>query len=109
MAKRTFTLTADGDTLIRTIPRLPNNFFATIFCTGTFGSGTVTIKLSPDGGTTKVDAADAAGTVAFTAAGVKNLETGYGSNNSTDDGIKVYASLAGSTNPDINITVFDNQ
>ena len=112
MAKFTKNVTEDGDTLLRTVPRTnDDSFFATLFCTGAFDGATVTIKLSPDDGTTKVIAKDGGGSdVAYTAADVKNFALGYGSNSSRDDGIKVYATVTDAgVSTDIDITLFDNQ
>lgn len=83
-------------------------FKATIAVSGSFGGGTVTLQMSPDGGTTKINLRDVTGTIAsITANDAYNIELGYGSTNG--DNIKLYASMAGATAPDVDIAVFDNQ
>lgn len=81
----------------------------TVFLTGTFGGGTATIQVSPDGGTTWVDALDSGLNVAaFTSDGYANITL-----QGTEAGAKVPAllsvDLASSSSPDLDITVFDNR
>lgn len=65
--------------------------FYQVLASGTFGSGTLTLNLSPDGGTTYYAAAT------LTAAGVMTVNV--------KSGDKVKVSLAGATSPDIDIAV----
>jgi hypothetical protein len=83
-------------------------WFATVYIYGTFGSGTVTLFSSPDGGTTKVPLKDASNTaISATTAGMFNVRLGDGNKN-TDAPI-IYATLAGSTNPALTVAIFDNR
>lgn len=110
MAKYTATFAADAsNTYVCTVhkTRQSNDFYATVVLSGGFGSGTLTMLLSPDGGTTKVALSDASGTViSKTSAGTINIRLGVGGTNS--DSPIIYATLAGSTNPTLTLTVFDN-
>ena len=106
------TISAYGSTLLcRAIKTAgKDRYLATIACYGgggnDFGSGTVTIKVSPDGGTTLITAQKADGTdVTFTADGVQNVELGFGN---SQEGMDIYAVMAGSTSPTVNVTIFDN-
>ncbi len=66
--------------------------FVTLLAAGTFGSGTITVQASPDGGTTWID------TIAtLTAAGVVNFISGAG--------VTYRLNLTGSTTPSINAWV----
>jgi len=111
MAKYTTIFAADAaNQKIMTvkIPGTATEWFANAYIYGTFGSGTVTLFASPDGGTTKVALKDAiSGTaITTTAAAMFTLRLGSGSTNS--DNIILYATLAGSTNPALNVAIFDN-
>jgi len=112
MAKYTATLAADGSTAVCQIDRRradTNNWQATAFVRGTFGSGTVVLQFSPDGGTTKITGKDWTGTaLSATAASMFVLQPmGNGSHN--DHFITVYATISGSTNPAITVELFDNR
>jgi len=110
MSKHTAEITADGTVALANInkPANADKYFATIMISGsTFGSGTVTIQASPDGGVTKITVPDSTGVdFSATAATIRNIELGCGSSNG--DFITLYAVMTGSTNPDVTITVFDN-
>lgn len=81
---------------------------ATIFATGTFSAGTVTIQASPDGGTTKVNLRDITGeVVAITQDDVYNVRLGNG--RKLGDYIQLYATMAGAGTPAVAISVFDNR
>lgn len=112
MAKYTKTLTVDSDTAICVIERRragTNAWQATVFTYGTFGSGTVLLKASPDGGTTKLALKDFNGTaISSTAASVFNTQP-FGNGTHLMDYITIYASLTGSTNPSITVDLFDNR
>lgn len=80
----------------------------TVFATGTFDSGTITIQASPDQGSTLVTLKDTGGTtVSITADDVYNIRTGYAGKNGEEIGI--YATMVGATSPDVQITAFDNR
>lgn len=109
MAKYTATITADGSTQLAVIQRRKDapRWMGTVSLSGTFGSGTYTLQWSPDGGTTKISIPDANGTTGYTAATVLNLDLGNGSH-LTDSPI-LYVLCAGSTNPSVTVTLFDNR
>lgn len=111
--KHSISFNADGSTLIGRIPKIEgaDRYFATIFAYSGggsgFGGGTLTIQLSPNGGTTKVNASKPDGNaLAFTANGAQNIETAYGN---SQNGIDVYATLSGSTTPNVIVDLFDNR
>ena len=111
MAKYSASFTADASTYICDIHRRrdANDWFGNVLVSGTFGSGTVAIQVSPDGGTTKITLnQDGTATAASgTAAAVYNIKLGNPSKNT--ETYKLYATLTGSTNPAISVVVFDNQ
>ncbi len=112
MAKYTKTLIVDGDVAVCQIDRRKvdsNNWQATVFIYGTFGSGTMAIKLSPDGGTTKLATKDWTGTAISTATAALFTTQPVGNGSHLSDFITVYASLSGSTNPSITVDIFDNR
>jgi hypothetical protein len=75
----------------------------TAFVTGTFGGGTATPQLSPDGGTTWVTIQDAAGDVTFTENGAFNFEVF----SDPIQPIEFSVNLTGATSPNITIVVTD--
>lgn len=83
-------------------------FEGTAFVSGTFGSGTVTLFVSPDGGTTKVPLLNTAGTAISIAAAAMAMFRLAGSGSTNSDSMMIYATLAGSTNANLNVTVYDN-
>jgi hypothetical protein len=89
---QTYNLTADGSTAA-----LQTNGVVNVAAYGTFGGGTLTIQASYDGGTTYFDLTDANSAAgAFTANGALNVEVGEADLRFT---------LAGSTSPNLNISV----
>lgn len=73
-----------------------------------FGSGTVTLQASPDGGTTKINLRDVAGTlVSITDDDAYNIRLGNGNN--LADTITLYATMAGATAPTVQVAVYDNR
>lgn len=89
-------------------PRSADTYYASIFVSGTFGNGTVSLQGSPDGGTTKITLADANGdAMTFTANGMKNVSLGCA--NKISEELEIYASIATATSPAISIAVFDNK
>lgn len=108
--KITTNITADGTYQIataNTTRSLGKMWEATIFATGTFGSGTVTFKMSPDGGTTKIDMTDWANTVRTLTANGYVLTGPLGVGDRNSEYITLYAVMSGSTNPAVAINVFD--
>lgn len=109
MGRHTQTITADGDVLLADVVKAAgkDRYFATVSVFGsTFGSGTVTMKYSPDGGTTKLDITDTAGNaLTFTANGGRNIELAFGAGSTP---LKIYASMGSSTSPNVNVYLDDN-
>lgn len=102
-------ITADGDYLVATVHRrvTANDWTALVYAAGTFGSGTVAWKFSPDGGTTKIPLKDEGGSAASsTAAASFVIHMGDGS--TLSDAPLVYASVSGSTGASLTVGLFDN-
>lgn len=91
-------------------PRASDIYLATVSLYGTFGGGTVTLFMSPDGGTTKIPLIDDLTGSAFslTSARCFDIQMGTGNGSASSNEIKLYATLAGSTSPNLNLTVHDN-
>lgn len=109
MALYTSTITADGDTKLIDVrlPRGKDKWVASVYIYGTFGSGTATLKASPDAGTTKITLKDSLGNnIATTAAAVYLVELGGTDKNAFSQGL--YLTLSGATNPNLTVRVFDN-
>lgn len=112
MAKYTLTFAADASlSKVCTVNRrnMAQEWFANSFVYGTFGGGTVTLFVSPDGGTTKIALKDAISGTAIsvaTTAAMNSIRLGNGGTNS--DALIIYATLAGSTNPAMTVAIFDN-
>jgi len=88
----------------------PNNGatpFQSVYASGNFGGGTLTVQISNDNGSTWFAATDSAGSVAFTANGAATLYLLGSGDNIAVNQIKVRGTLAGSTSPDINLTIAD--
>lgn len=105
--KHSITFAADGTAYLATVVRRhadATDFVATVSYSGTFGSGTVKLQWSPDGGTTKIDIPSSSSTSA-TVIGLGPL------GNATKNGDEplIYAVLTGSTNPSLVVTMFDNR
>jgi len=107
------TVSADGNTDITWKParkETPNRATVYVFGGGgnDFGSGTVTVQVSPDGGTTFIDIPDQSGTaITFTANGVTNFEL-YGNGDPISTGsVQIRLALAGSTAPTVRYVIDD--
>lgn len=112
--KHTATLDQDASVALCEVHRTVglDIFEATVLVYGTggnnFGSGTVTLQASPDGGTTKINLRDVAGTlVNIVDNDAYNIRLGNG--NSLGDSITLYATMAGATSPSVQVDVFDNR
>lgn len=111
MAKYTASLSAQNtNTKLFTVHKPRNGSDSctfTVAVSGTFGTGTVTINISPDAGVTLIPLAPISGTSgAFTANGAMTFKVGNGDTNSGAPAI--YASIATAINPSITITAYDN-
>lgn len=109
MAKATQTITTNGDTLIGSLGSASEQPFAiaTLFAQGTWGGGTITWKISYDGGTTLINIKDNNGVVMTSSANdTFNISTGM--TNKASDVIKIYATLSGATSPSLTVGFFDN-
>jgi len=96
------TLTADGSTTGRKIynSRMGKEDTYNVYVFGTFGSGTVTVETSPDSGTTYVSVGSDG---VFTANGQVQLTL----KSDAETPVLIRATIAGSTSPDVDITLFD--
>jgi len=105
----TTNITANGNYKIATPDGIRHDrWFASIYISGNFGAGTVTLFTSPDNGTTLIPATNSSG-VAFstTTNAMTDISLGFARN--LQGKITVWATLAGATAPNLNVAVFDNQ
>ena len=102
----TLTLTANGRESLRLYnhPTGQANRVSYI-ASGTFDSGTVSVQLSPDAGSTWVDNIDNGSPVAFTAADARAIEA----NSDSNAPVVLGFNLTGATSPSITIKVYDNR
>lgn len=110
MAKRTTqTLLANGTLALGAVrkKRDLDSWTGLFVAYGTWGSGTLTWQFSPDGGTTKLTIKDLSGND-ITSTADDNFLTNFATGSSNDDPIFLYATLAGATNPNIKVIVYDN-
>ena len=107
------TVSADGNTDLTWKPLrkdTPNRATVWVYGGGgnNFGSGTVTLQASPDGGTTFIDIPDAGGTaVTFTADGVSNFEIYANGDLTTGKVVQLRLAVSGSTSPTIRYIIDD--
>lgn len=107
------TVSADGNTDIDWKParkESPNRATLYVFGGGgnNFGSGTVTLQASPDGGTTFIDVPDQAGaSITFTANGMTNFELYANGDPVAGERVEIRLALAGSTSPTIRYVIDD--
>lgn len=110
--KNELNVTGDtADVLLATVHRRreSQSYAASVFVQGSFGSGTATLQVSPDGGTTKYTIVDAAGEDAvFSANGYTNFVLGGGSEN-IGEAPQIYVNLAGASGANLNVILFDNR
>jgi hypothetical protein len=113
MARYSITMGADASlTYVCDVHKVRehNDWQATAFVYGTFGSGTVTLHVSPDGGTTKVPLLNTAGTAISIATAGAMVRTQLAGNESFNgQAMKIYATLSGSTAPALNVVIYDNR
>ena len=89
---------------------MPNRGTIWVFGGGgnNFGSGTVTLQGSPDGGTTFMDILDQLGVaVTFTVDGVSNFELYASGNLVTAERVLIRLALTGSTSPTLRYIIDD--
>lgn len=110
MAKYTASLTAQNTNVYICdihANRGYERWFASAMAGGAFGTGTVTFNLSPDQGVTlypmNQDGTNSA--ASLTATGALNLASGMQDTNLC---LRLYASIGAATNPNVSITVCDN-
>lgn len=107
------TVTVDGNTDRNWKParkETPNRATVSVFGGGgnNFGSGTVTLQHSPDGGTTFIDIIDQSGTaITFTADKTVNFELYGNANNISAETNRIRLALAGSTAPTLRYIIDD--
>jgi len=83
----------------------------TVFAFGTFGSGTLALEVSPDGGSTWIPVTESGIAVALTSDGVRNVKTQSSSGNSSNNGeadfpVTISVILSGSTAPTIEVVFY---
>lgn len=109
MARHIANLTADGRSTAFPMYQARSggdSSLKEIYVQGTFGSGTATLQVSADGGTTWVDATDDNGTsITFAANGVRNVQI----SSDAQAPVLISINLAGSTSPDLNLIIFENR
>lgn len=106
MALYTTTFTADGSNLLCNVKKSNGAYEASVSFSGGFGSGTGTIQVSYDGGTTKTTVAAADGQTAISTTAEKSFYFKLGQSSSNTP-IKLYATLTGSTNPTLTVNLAD--
>lgn len=111
MAKYTTNFSVDASlTQLASVhpPRGKEQWEATVAIQGTFGGGTVTLFQSLDGGTTKIQVRDLSGTLYSTMSNDTFIWSIPGLPDSRASEIRLYATLAGSTSPNLSIIIMDN-
>ena len=101
------TLEANGSTDWATIVN-PNNGatpYQMIAASGTFGSGSLALEMSVDGGTTAFAITDSVGAVALTAAG--GVVTNILGDGNLPSQVKIRATLSGATSPSVTVIITD--
>lgn len=104
-------ITANGTVLVGTLSQKsmrPSDNKIGIHAHGSFGGGTLTFQYSFDGGTTKATLKDGAGSsatdVSYTASGGFTWDSPVSTGGTP---INLYAVLSGSTSPDIDVRIID--
>lgn len=110
MAKHTVSLTgSSGSEVIGKTNNTPNGadgYGGTVFIKNNSGTGTITLQMSPDGGTTKYTVKDVTGTdITGTSNGAFSFVTGIG--NKVSEYITFYATLSGGSSADFDVILFD--
>lgn len=98
------TITADGSVDFDIYPTAGSNVHS-IYVVGDFGSGTVSLFTSPDNKTTFVAINDSTGSaISYTANGATNFEVQ--SSATPGEEVALRATLAGATDPDVDVILF---
>ena len=103
------TLAADGQTAEVSLSNPNNgaNIFQNVYAFGTFGAGTATLQVSPDGGTTWIDVTDGISTVSFTSNGGQRTFILGNANPILAEQIKLRFNLTGSSTPSVTFVIED--
>lgn len=83
------------------------NWMGAMLAYGTWGGGTVTWYISPDGGTTKIPWKDISGN-SYSATADDNFTTNWGRGSTNNDMPQIYVGIGAATNPSITIECYDN-
>jgi len=83
------------------------NWIGAMLIYGTWGGGTATFYISPDGGTTKIPWKDVSGNT-FAATADDNFTTNWGRGSTNSDMPQIYVGIGGATNPSLTIDCYDN-
>lgn len=115
MALKTLTISADtSGTFLASVHRRRDapHYLATCLIYGgggnNFGSGTVSLHLSPDGGTTLIPINDLSGNPVATTGNLSLPKIELGNPSTNTDTLKIYVVVSGSTSPTIKINWYDN-
>lgn len=109
MTKYVVNITSNADFYIADVNKKRDfyEWFGTFISYGAWGGGTITYKISPDGGTTKIALQDASGT-SITSTADDNFTVNLANGSRNSDAPKLYASMAGATTPNVNVVLYDN-
>lgn len=109
MATQSISVTEDGTFLVGELSKnygREYDFNFAVQFSGTFGSGTLTFSISPDGGTSKIPLRDGPNgsdnLISHTSDGQFLIDI-----NSFDTLQELYVTLSGATNPDITVLLHD--
>lgn len=109
MAKYTVPITANGDYFICNLTKSGRlneyRYAANVY--GTFGGGTVTLKISTDAGVTKVALMDASGSP-ITSTANDNYTGQWGNGSTNSDAPQLYATMSGAAGASVTYDFFDN-
>ena len=103
-------ITANGDYYVADVNKKRDfyEWFGTFLAYGTWGGATVTFKISPDGGTTKLALKDASGTD-ITSTADDNFTVNLAGGAANNDAPKLYASVTNATGTtSLRVVLYDN-
>lgn len=109
MTRYAINITTNGATYICDVIKKRDfrTWDAGVIAAGAFGGGTITMGISPDNGVTIVPMMDAAG-VPITSTANDDFTLTFGGTAKNNDHAKIYATMAGSTAPNVNLYLYDN-